>query len=876
MAGERTSVSPATQEVRFATAMTGGVSLAIWMGGVARELNLLDHASRGRESGGPLPDARGHDPDAAVCGLYAKLLDALDLVVRIDVLSGTSAGGINAAVLGMCHATGWDLGWLRDVWLRAGDLERLLRDPASKNPPSLLQGDGVLLEQLDRSLRRGRGDMSAARATLVHITTTLLDGETSRFTDSYGTLIPDVDHLGLFRFTDEQLREEGGRGALALAARSSASFPAAFEPAFLAFDKPDTGVRAGPTLRPAMHPYLSMTRPHWAADGGILANRPIQPILDAIFQQPAQDREVRRVQLYVVPDPGGTPARPPADPVDEAAIGQPLSLAASLLHDLNAALSQSIAAELAAIRDHNERVDAMRDSRVRLAEIGAEPTDGAWEDYKARQGRWMVLPVVQALMQRLSTIPAADIPPAWQAALDFGQTIEVACCQAAIDAVTREWARPRPDSDTVQHATLGRLAYDGVKGIIISLMRLAYAVDTSIDTRRALAPLGERVHACFEPVASESLDTLVRTRVDAARAQGTPPKLPDLTAALARAYTLSQAAGAPGPPATEAGQPLAYGLAGAWQCLDEVMKLLVPTLRTIAGRPEAQTDDPTAPVTKLRTYLGYLGDDPGRWRAQLVGLHVTERSMLPVSADVDQKVELIQVSATTRSLLDPDRATPASKLTGTQFHHFGAFYKSSWRANDWMWGRLDGAGWLVHALLDPRRILAVVEAEQVPQGKRAERFAEVLAGCCGGDQQSLLAYVEGELDYLDDDDPHLQPSLPKTALWMAVAWQRHIVAAELPVVAREALANPSRHDQSWAVKVLELAGRPAEAEVASRLAAAQVARGRAARRLRRTQPEAEPKPASAPALDPASRSAIVALLPECPVPDERLRGRADR
>ena len=32
-----------TQEVRFATTMTGGVSLAIWMAGVAREINLLGH-----------------------------------------------------------------------------------------------------------------------------------------------------------------------------------------------------------------------------------------------------------------------------------------------------------------------------------------------------------------------------------------------------------------------------------------------------------------------------------------------------------------------------------------------------------------------------------------------------------------------------------------------------------------------------------------------------------------------------------------------------------------------------------------------------------------------------------------------------------------
>ena len=36
-----TSVNQLTQELRLATTFTGGVSLAIWMAGVTREINLL-------------------------------------------------------------------------------------------------------------------------------------------------------------------------------------------------------------------------------------------------------------------------------------------------------------------------------------------------------------------------------------------------------------------------------------------------------------------------------------------------------------------------------------------------------------------------------------------------------------------------------------------------------------------------------------------------------------------------------------------------------------------------------------------------------------------------------------------------------------------
>ena len=121
---------------------------------------------------------------------------------------------------------------------------------------------------------------------------------------------------------------------------------------------------------------------------------------------------------------------------------------------------------------------------------------------------------------------------------------------------------------------------------------------------------------------------------------------------------------------------------------------------------------------------------------RLLNLIVAERALHPAEPNVDQPVEFIQVSANTRTLLAPtEQSVPPSqqldcvdKLRGVEFHHFAAFYKSSWRAWDWMWGRLDGAGWLVHILLDPRRILAVVEndPDMAPHGGRAKQFANRL------------------------------------------------------------------------------------------------------------------------------------------------------
>ena len=74
--------------MRFAVAMSGGVSLAVWMGGVAREINLLQQASRSRQRDpGPVLDQAGsvdgadpgHRPaspadwDAQVRNLYRRL-----------------------------------------------------------------------------------------------------------------------------------------------------------------------------------------------------------------------------------------------------------------------------------------------------------------------------------------------------------------------------------------------------------------------------------------------------------------------------------------------------------------------------------------------------------------------------------------------------------------------------------------------------------------------------------------------------------------------------------------------------------------------------------------------------------------------------------
>ncbi len=95
------------EELRLALVLNGGVSLAVWIGGVCQEINRLVS----RE------------------GVYKTLLDLTETDVRADVICGTSAGSINGALLATSLVHGRSLQPLRDLWIDRASFGALLRDP---------------------------------------------------------------------------------------------------------------------------------------------------------------------------------------------------------------------------------------------------------------------------------------------------------------------------------------------------------------------------------------------------------------------------------------------------------------------------------------------------------------------------------------------------------------------------------------------------------------------------------------------------------------------------------------------------------------------------------------------------------------------------
>jgi patatin-related protein len=871
------------QEVRFAVAMSGGVSLAVWMGGVAREMNLLQEASNLRQSGylpvsvdgsrsgsaGAGTDARqkaygwpgtGSVPswDTRCRDLYRRLMELLNVTVTMDVLSGTSGGGINAALLGLSSAAGVDLGGLRDLWIRTGSLDTLLRNPLENHPPSLLQGDRVLFTQLNNGIRdlyasrtpeyrlRAAGRRTAPPGTSVFITTTMMSGETGRFTDDYGTLVPDIDHHGLFTFDEEALGAGGAPAltALALAARCSAAFPGAFEPSFVPINS-WVAAGAGVPERPDMAEFANATRSHWAADGGLLANRPLTPLLAKVFAQPATG-QVRRVLAFVVPDGGGTASASARPVLDDWAFPPPL--AEALKADLGAQESQSIASDLQAARVHNERIDARHGLRRSLADLGSRlrsedqqpaespPSDGLVDgrllgEFERQQGVGLAQPLLAEVMRQLSTM---QIPAAWAAQFTPEHQAETPMVTAMVHILGRGWHQARPpgggpavpaaaappaaDEEVAAWAAwtaatdpVGRAAMFGLpvfyaaRALVVHLVQRGYQRATDLGLRSKLAGHREAIEdlSGLLPPGWTDERYQVRAYLERTMALGKDGHYGDLRAVVADLAEQKRQALRIGEEAAD--------LRDAWAALASVTQSLLadlPPLSAPGGRA-SRIDAAKA----IGVYQRYFGQAPGPAQLAdlLLKLVLAERALLPANGELDQPVEFVQFSANTRTLLAPsDMASGAppldtvSKLRGVEFHHFAAFYKSSWRVWDWMWGRLDGSGWLVHILLDPRRILAVVEnqPEQYPQGRRATTFAARLREAAGLPADLPGDCLEGDLAFLDDPTADIPVSLPNSALFVAQAWQNLIAANELPVIAEQMLAYGTQ--DPWAAKVLSM------------------------------------------------------------------------
>jgi patatin-related protein len=353
---------PREKELRLALVCYGGISLAVYMHGITKEVWHLARASRAAHAG-----ERAEGASAAV---YADLLAEIEeqgntrLRILPDIVAGASAGGINGIFLAQAIASGQSLDPLTALWLDGADVETLIdadAAPASRfskvwalplawmaagrsadkleeleeatreevraklshfvrsrwfEPP--FSGAGfttMLIEAFEAMADAPRGPrlLPDGQPLDLFVTVTDFTGHPERLALNSPPEVVETEHRLVFPFTDHGRSVDtlAAIPELAFAARATSSFPGAFPPVTVA--EIDGVLKDRGTTWPGRRAFLRRVMPRHAAasgaekavliDGSVLANAPFKPAIDALRERPAR-RQVDRRFVYVDPSPG--------------------------------------------------------------------------------------------------------------------------------------------------------------------------------------------------------------------------------------------------------------------------------------------------------------------------------------------------------------------------------------------------------------------------------------------------------------------------------------------------------------------------------------------------------------------------------------------
>lgn len=361
-----TSPIGSPSEVRFAVVMYGGVSLAIYINGIAQELLRMVQATA---TGGDVKDPNRPLIDGGKLKssdrAYRKLSYLLageeyeDLESRVennapistrfivDIISGTSAGGINGIFLAKALANGQDMKELQELWVKEGDIGRLINDKRSiakplsliRPPASLLNSQRMYLKLLDAF----EGMDKAASVTVtggaptdspyvdeldLFVTTTDIQGVTLPI-QLADAVVHERRHKNVFHFIYSKAKVSGEKVTwndfeaknnpfLAFASRCTSAFPFAFEPMALGDiddvlrklrrygkDSESEGSQWQRFFRDYPGSDVAGTVPFHKrsfGDGGYLDNKPFTYATETLSRRRA-DVPVDRKLIYIEPSP---------------------------------------------------------------------------------------------------------------------------------------------------------------------------------------------------------------------------------------------------------------------------------------------------------------------------------------------------------------------------------------------------------------------------------------------------------------------------------------------------------------------------------------------------------------------------------------------
>ncbi|MBA4211634.1 MAG: hypothetical protein C0449_00985 [Polaromonas sp.] len=426
-----------TREVRFGVVLYGGVSLAIYINGVANE--LFEMACATPRHGHTLDDTGASGTrevyrrlswlaantalrDRYAAALQAELIEAKrenrsqrdvwpekDLGgerarLIVDVISGTSAGGINGVFLAKALACGERFDTLQNLWIQEGDFGKLINDADSYEglpvrlklqrgePKSLLNSDRMylkLLQAMSEMKPLERADPHPGTTTHSPLVEQLDLFVTA--TDIEGTAVPlrlfdkvvtERRHKQFFQFRhpappeETNAKQQGDFHSdnvpfLAFVARCTSSFPFAFEPMTLAAIRRLSGIKSlgvwdrfFPNLPPSevragQHEHRAF------GDGGYLDNKPFSYVVEALAQRGGM-LPIERKLLYIEPAPERL--GPSQIPTPEAQPDAVTNVVAALT---SIPLYETIREDLQVVLKRNRRIERV-ERMVQLGELEVE------------------------------------------------------------------------------------------------------------------------------------------------------------------------------------------------------------------------------------------------------------------------------------------------------------------------------------------------------------------------------------------------------------------------------------------------------------------------------------------------------------------------
>jgi patatin-related protein len=751
----------------------GGVSLCVYMHGITKELHRLVRASLARN--GALTGSELVYRD--LLGYVTEQRGGVRLDVVIDVVTGTSAGGINGIYLSKALAGNRSQDALRNLWLEKADIKQLLR--GWRRLPVGVRVWPLLLQALKKSPLRGE-DISL----WLYDALKAMDTRDAAGDGAPGTLVPDGHVLQLFvtmtdfsgydrpvRLTDPPLVNDRrhrhwfefryGEGedlftsdynpALAFAARATSCFPGVFPPVsvgvFNGYLRKRAAALGGKLVTTFFRPYELAEAPledTYFIDGGVLDNRPFGLAIGAIRAKPA-DVEVDRKLLYLEPDPAEDPSSGAATPATGPPRKPPETVAAVLGAVSGIPRKEPILDDLLEVARLNERVQRLRDviktdfDRVgqivqRIVNtLGKVPTEPDSPELR----EWNRLANEEAQKQaglEYATYVRSKI----SGAVDRYAATACAICNFPTDSnqaffvreVVRCWVEQMGLFEPGDGPSEGQLELLRYFDFDYGVRRLRFVIAAVVWWYDKLREPGIPSRKELDAVNGELWEA-VHELQGAMTAKGFGD---DICRQITECFSLARLDGALRTGGTAEDFARKYD-SELLQITEELKAELNEKLDPVIPTLYVRLDELTKGWHEERRW-----DLLVRW----LGFPIWDVLLYPIQSLSDagevDAVEVVRMSPRDAKLLEPAKDRKGRKLDGVKLGHFAAFLERSYRENDYLWGRLDAAERLLRLVLpagdeDPqfekwcgKAFLAILDEEEndkQPLAKAKRLIAEL-------------------------------------------------------------------------------------------------------------------------------------------------------